>query len=243
MYLSRIVLDARSRSARSLLADCHALHRVIMSGFPAVDSEAARAALGVLYRVEQMSEPPTIPVLVQSKVEPRWMPETDAISGIEVPKPLDGLLERVRAGSRYRFRLRANPTRRVHGRATLEPDAESARQRAEKTGSKGKRVELTREADQVVWLERQAEAAGFAIVTSRLLPADRDISALLAAGASKMDGRRNGHKMTFGTVLFDGLLEVRDADRFREALVSGIGPGKAFGCGLLSIAPVQGPAN
>jgi CRISPR system Cascade subunit CasE len=40
-------------------------------------------------------------------------------------------------------------------------------------------------------------------------------------------------------VLFSGRLEVTDAALFRDALAKGIGSGKAFGFGLLSIANSQ----
>lgn len=36
-------------------------------------------------------------------------------------------------------------------------------------------------------------------------------------------------------VLFEGRLEVTDVERFRDAIRSGIGPAKAYGCGLLSL--------
>ena len=45
--------------------------------------------------------------------------------------------------------------------------------------------------------------------------------------------------MTHSSVLFDGLLRVTDTDAFLRTLVRGIGPGKAFGFGLLSVAPVR----
>ena len=45
--------------------------------------------------------------------------------------------------------------------------------------------------------------------------------------------------MTHLAVRFDGLLRVTDAGDFRETLICGIGPGKAYGFGLLSIAPVH----
>ncbi len=41
---------------------------------------------------------------------------------------------------------------------------------------------------------------------------------------------------TFQGVLFEGSLQVVDAEAFRKALAHGIGPGKAFGFGLLSVA-------
>jgi hypothetical protein len=33
---------------------------------------------------------------------------------------------------------------------------------------------------------------------------------------------------------------VEDAAKFRKAVVQGLGPGKAFGFGLLSVAPLAG---
>ena len=46
-------------------------------------------------------------------------------------------------------------------------------------------------------------------------------------------------RLTFGAVLFEGELEITNAEDFRNALTHGIGSGKAYGFGLLSIAPTQ----
>jgi CRISPR system Cascade subunit CasE len=37
------------------------------------------------------------------------------------------------------------------------------------------------------------------------------------------------------TVDFEGTLEVADPARFLDALVRGVGPAKAFGCGLMLV--------
>jgi len=42
--------------------------------------------------------------------------------------------------------------------------------------------------------------------------------------------------MAFGAALFEGVLEVAEAAAFGAALREGVGPGKAFGFGLLSVA-------
>ena len=55
-----------------------------------------------------------------------------------------------------------------------------------------------------------------------------------SSGVRPMTGR-----MTFGDVVFEGRLVVTDVERFRQALADGIGSGKAFGFGLLSVAPAQ----
>jgi CRISPR system Cascade subunit CasE len=40
-------------------------------------------------------------------------------------------------------------------------------------------------------------------------------------------------------VLFNGTLAVTDPERFRAALATGIGSGKAYGFGLLSVARLE----
>jgi len=41
----------------------------------------------------------------------------------------------------------------------------------------------------------------------------------------------------FNSGLFEGVLLCTDPDKLRQAIINGIGPAKAFGFGLLSIAP------
>jgi CRISPR system Cascade subunit CasE len=57
--------------------------------------------------------------------------------------------------------------------------------------------------------------------------------------ADKPDTESPGkkHRLSFGSVLFEGVLEITDAERFQKTLEAGIGSGKAYGFGLLSIAP------
>ena len=54
---------------------------------------------------------------------------------------------------------------------------------------------------------------------------------------SRDDGERR-RQVTLATVAFDGVLEVSDPGALREALASGIGPAKGYGCGLLTLAPL-----
>ena len=44
------------------------------------------------------------------------------------------------------------------------------------------------------------------------------------------------HTLKLAAVQFDGLLEVAEPDRLRAAVRQGIGSGKGFGFGLLSLA-------
>lgn len=87
-----------------------------------------------------------------------------------------------------------------------------------------KRLGLIGEEAQLAWLERQGARHGF------------DVVAALVTGSDMLHGHRSGSRVSLRRVLFEGVLQVRDAKALRHALATGIGPGKAFGCGLLSLA-------
>jgi len=91
----------------------------------------------------------------------------------------------------------------------------------------GKRFGLVGEADQVAWLSRQGERYGFTPESA------------IVVNHHYIKTRKAGALLNLLRVQYEGLLCVRDAGRLRTALLAGIGPGKAFGCGLLSVARVR----
>jgi CRISPR system Cascade subunit CasE len=231
LYLSQLVLNGASRDVRRDLADCAALHSRILSAFPDDPTiTCARDHFGVLYRVEPASGDARI--LVQSRHHPDWsrlpadylrMPATD-------PKPLDPLYAHIVPGQELIFRLRANPTRRISSRNTEQGER-----------WRGKRVDLRREEDQIAWLARKGLRSGFTLLSVR---APADVSDVRVGLSNTLNGHKPaGGRLAFGSVVFEGRLRVTDAGAFREALEGGIGSGKAFGFGLLSIAPVRGEAD
>ena len=44
------------------------------------------------------------------------------------------------------------------------------------------------------------------------------------------------HRVTLGVATFEGVLEVTDPEALRRVLIYGIGRGKAYGCGLMTLA-------
>ena len=117
----------------------------------------------------------------------------------------------------YRFSLLANPTRKVRSNAA-----------GERTKN-GRRLALTERAELVAWLQRKGESGGFVVnpVTLRTVPRGREFF--------HKDARVHG---THSSVEFQGELTVNDPLRFRAAVAAGIGSAKAFGFGLLVVAPV-----
>ena len=263
MYLSRLILNVRSPQVRRDLADCHALHRTVMCAFPDLSGDGtaagrARAQLGVLFRVESHPRTGATSVVVQSVTEPDWsrLPERyvlgagGAAPGPEV-KSVATAYAAIRTGDELLFRLRANPTKRM----PPSTGADGVRR-------DGKRVELRSEDDQLRWLsekgaghpERGRPSAGFRLVTVRARPglpmvngatgssevADtraRSVGTVVGTALREAGGGAARREiLTFGDVLFEGRLVVTDAEQFRETLCQGIGSGKAYGFGLLSVA-------
>jgi CRISPR system Cascade subunit CasE len=236
LYLSRLLLNLRSRHARQDLADVQHLHRTILGAFPAApNADTARQHFGILFRAEPVADQPlVVRVLVQSIHQPDW---SRLVPGYLAPAPdarpnpavrvLDGEYEQLANGLTLRFRLRANPTKRI---SKNDPE--------QKKEWHGKRVELRDETDQIAWLQRKADHGGFRLLTLRSDPRLADVR--ISPQAKVVGDRRTASKMTFGAAVFEGLLEVQNVERFRQTLIDGIGSGKAYGFGLLSIATLRG---
>jgi len=90
----------------------------------------------------------------------------------------------------------------------------------------GKRIGIGGEENQIAWLGRQGERHGFhlehALVTD--------------SGILSSSRKRDVPSITIGRVSYEGVLRAMQTTALIDAAVGGIGPAKAFGCGLLSLA-------
>jgi CRISPR system Cascade subunit CasE len=215
MYLSQLIFDYRNAEARTVLANAYRMHQMLSQGYP-YPRDGRNSA--ILFRVEQRGN--SIPVvLVQTAQQPDWdLLPAGVLQRFAGPKDLGTL--QIGNGNHLRFRLRANPTKRLRTPSAISAGAQDQHGRLER------RIGLGKEIDQAAWLERKGEAHGFYVQAMRIVP----------EGELRIRKQGGAPGMTFLSVLFDGVLEVRERTRFLEALRSGIGSGKAFGFGLLSVA-------
>jgi CRISPR system Cascade subunit CasE len=90
----------------------------------------------------------------------------------------------------------------------------------------GKRHGLVKEEEQRAWLERQGKKGGF------------ELLGCVRGGSARIQTRQSGsgRRITLQTALFDGALEITDAELLRSVVCKGLGHGKALGLGLLSLA-------
>lgn len=214
LFLSRLLLNLRERAVRRDLADCQAMHRRMLSLFGEADAEAARAEFGVLYRVETEPRTGKTEVLIQSREQPDWtrLPAQYLREGVEANPACKFITDKYAAieeGMRLRFRLRANPTRKIETKTLADGKRRN-----------GKRVEIRDEAEQAAWLGRKAEQHGFSLSIVRSADEDKRIGfrmtqrGIPASDAALSVGTAGGERgrpprLTFASVLFDGESTLR----------------------------------
>ena len=228
MYLSRLLLNSRSADVRRDFRNIHDVHRRVLAAFPDLELiEKARKEFEILFRVDTSAEG-NLSLLVQSLTMPDWscLPSgylQDCFEPNPASTELATLLQRIQPGLRLRFRLRVNATKR------LRSDSDK----------RGKRVELVGAENLVAWLNRKAAAAGFELCIRDSNAATPAVAkyAVRVTREGKVRGHRSGVVLTFGSTLFDGDLVVTNAAAFCDALKAGLGSAKAYGFGLLSVAP------
>ena len=75
------------------------------------------------------------------------------------------------------------------------------------------------------WLARQGNKNGFLVT-----PGQYDV-----VYSDWLNFRNKGRNLSLLSVTFEGVLTVADADMFRKALTEGIGRGKAYGQGMITV--------
>jgi len=211
-YLTRALIDPSTIYSRGL-KDTYAWHQLVWKAFPKRDGKER----DFLTRLDD--KPNGTQILIVSPTEPTrpdWLSGQDEWETKAIPS---GFFQ-VR---RYRFQLHANPTvKRV------------IRDAAGNRKKNGKRESIKGEDGLRAWLQRKGESGGFFVLESAPLEIFSGVSHF--SKTSKNSHPTNG---THGAVDISGILEVTDPVIFLTNTFSkGIGSAKAFGFGLLVLAPV-----
>lgn len=226
-YLSRIPLNPLRAQTQRLLRNPQALHAAVLGGL------AGQVDERVLWRDERAEHDCSVLVLTQS--EPSWEHLVEqagwaAEGGMPKVRDLTPLLDRVTVGREFGFRVRANPVQ------TLPRSVSSDRAGSESL-QRGVRVGHRTVGNQLRWFtERTATDRhpwGFVTEGAEAL----GVRVMSRERVSFSKGRGTA-RVTLNRVTYEGRLVVRDTQSFRDALLGGIGPGKAYGCGLLTLAAV-----
>ncbi len=224
MFLHRIHLDPRCREARRDLADPYQLHSTLCRAFSKPDIKCPGGEF--MWRLEPESDSDGCPrILVQSRTAPDWTGIgvkgwlASADKEIDLKNRLK--LNLLKAGQRFRFRLRANPC----------------------VTRNGKRLGLLKLEDQEAWIVRKGKQHGFSLphlASFDLSDSTQNHPDVRVSQEQMLRGNQHsGNPVRIYSVLYDGMLIVSEPDKFTGALQTGIGHGKVMGLGLLSVIPVS----
>lgn len=225
MFLTRLYMDPRRQAALGVLRNPQRMHAIIARATSISTPQDAASAGRTLWRVD--GDDPRAPVLfVVSTVKPDFDEFAGSVGQVVEgaryeSKPYDPLLDRLEAGQVYAFRLAANAVR--SGRSTP-------------TSAETKRHGHVTVAQQLGWLLTRCEQHGF-----RIRAATSGEPDVAVTGGRRMVFRRQGQQVTIALTEFMGHLEVLNRELLRRSLITGIGHARAYGCGLLTLAPPARP--
>lgn len=226
MYLSRIRLNTKKRETMKALANPQCIHGAIEALNAETDDWAESANESKrprsLWRIDTLNGEMYLLVLTQEAPKLSRAAEQFGYGGISVEtKAYAPLLDRIAVGERWRFRLTANPVKSL--------------KKGDSPESRGKVTALISVGQQEEWLASHAQSYGF-----MLKPGEFRVTHSQKYNFQK-HGR--GKSVSLLSVTFEGVLTVTDAERFREALTQGIGRGKAYGNGLMTVVRVRESAD
>lgn len=214
MYLTRMELDVSKRDTRKALLSSSMFHGAIESSFPGGRERR-------LWRVDEFQGKYYLLLLSGQIPDLSHAANQFGMEGSGQPwqtKSYDALLDRIQNGSAWQFRLTANPTKSI---------------KSPETGKRGTVCAHITPEYQLKWLLDRGETHGFSINPEEVIVTKSQWQRFYKGGQRKKP-------VSLLAVTFEGILTVTDASRFRQTLVEGIGRGKAFGLGLLTVMRLRG---
>lgn len=221
------------------------------------EAKAGRGQVGFLFRVEREGRPR---ILVQSAQRPDWKYAFQNARYLLADEPkLREFDPSPREGELYRFRLLANvvqSTSAVHPGGEMRKSRPIARRVRKEIlvhplpfptalpADGVERVRLLRERWDPWrdWLRGLGSSRGFRIVDDERSPLlMQSVHTVVRRPRKNADNANGGgaDEKRYNAGLFDGVLACTSAGDLRSAIANGVGHGKAFGFGLLSIAPLR----
>ena len=209
MYLTRVKLDTLKRETQLALSASGRFHGAIERAFEQKQDRN-------LWRIDKLRG--EYYMLLLSEEVPNMKNFVEQFGDINNPaetKEYEVLLNKITDRSVWRFRMVANPTHCVKTKS-----------------GRGKVVAHVTPEHQMEWLKNKAAANGFELL---------DDNCFVLANEWKnfyKKVREKDLRVRLMLVSFEGILRVTDVDAFRNALISGIGRGKAYGAGMMTISRI-----
>lgn len=207
-----ITLNLAHHEVQRDLLDCQVLHRRVMSLFHHVNAE--RNVNKILYRIDRSGAVWTLLIQSIHHADVSVLPPDYAATDV---KQIDSIWKKLQAipiKKQLLFALVAFPAKKVDINA-----------------KNSVRVGFDTDEAQQQWLIEKLQDAGCRVVLDEHAPLSFDHQA-----EPLVVGNRSGSGVIrFVPIRFTGTLVVDDPTLFAHIVVNGIGPEKAYGCGLMTL--------
>ncbi|MFE2373222.1 type I-E CRISPR-associated protein Cas6/Cse3/CasE [Streptomyces sp. NPDC059398] len=238
MYLTRFPVNTGRSGGRRLIGSPHLMHGAVNMAFPDLPPRDGGGPR-VLWRIDRDQQAKAQLFIVSPRrpdlthlVEQAGWPTLDEPGWTTYA--YEEFLNALAAGDTWGFRLTANPVHNV-------------RNASDKPGTDTKRAAHRTPRHQLAWLLARQEQSGFEIVrkaADRRLTEYGDEHEVIVHNQVPLQfhrppAKRPAQDVRITRVTFDGRLRVTDPAVFRNTLTHGLGKAKAYGCGLMTLAPVK----
>jgi CRISPR system Cascade subunit CasE len=212
MYLTRMKLDTTKHATMRGMTNPSLLHGALESSFSGERQHP-------LWRLDRLNGATYLLLLSHDQPD---LTHAEAEFGCPdlgwESRDYSPLLQRIKGDSLWHFRLVANPTKSV-------PDPNG--------GKRGKVRAHTVPQYQKQWLREQGEKHGFQVT-------EESFAVMEQGWFHFLKGKERRKAVSLLSVTYEGVLQVTDPERFRETLCHGLGRGKAYGMGLLTVVAYHG---
>jgi CRISPR system Cascade subunit CasE len=223
MFLSKVTIEhtpqARSEFLKVSGNGSYSAHQLIWRLFS--DNQSR----DFLFR-EEMSSAGEVEYYVLSAIEPDNLDQLFRIQS-------KAFTPNLRNDQRLAFKLRVNPTISiVEGGKQRRHDVlmHAKRQARENDVNDSQAIQLAMEQAAQAWIcnEKRLDTWGIQL----------DVAPSVERYTQHKSKKRSGDNISFSSVDFDGILTIKNVDKFLSQYQKGFGRAKSMGCGLMLIRPI-----
>lgn len=215
MYLSRVEIDINNRRKIKDLTHLGCYHGWVEDSFPEENDKENRSRK--LWRIDKLGE--KYYLLVLSENEPDFERlEKYGVEKTGTSKNYDNFLDSLEEGMKAKFRIKLNTVRAYKDK---------------KNPTKRGRIMPVPSDKLNEFLIDKAARNGFEVKPDELRISKIETEYFMHI--DKDETKKSRKKIISAT--YEGVLKITDLEKFKEALTSGIGKKKAYGCGLVTIIP------
>lgn len=215
MYLSRVEIDINNRRKMKDLTHLGCYHAWVEDSFPNSSTNENRPRK--LWRIDNIYDKYYLLVLSERKPDIEKLEKYGLESSAGV-KAYDEFLDSLKEGMRAKFKIKLNTVRAY---------------KDEKNPNKRGRIMPVPSDKLNEFLIDKAARNGFEVKLGEF-----EISKIDKEYFMHTDkGETKKSKKDIVSATYEGILTITDLEKFKTALINGIGKKKAYGCGFLTIIP------